>query len=65
MLIHGHATNKERSREYYSWRNMRDRCNNPGATGYKFYGGKGISVCKEWDEFTKFLKDMGPRPNGH
>lgn len=43
---------------------MRNRCNNPNATQYKWYGGKGIKVCKEWDDYTVFLLDMGERPEG-
>ena len=41
---------------------MRSRCNNPNSTGYKNYGAKGITVCKRWDVFEKFLEDMGERP---
>lgn len=34
---------------------MRSRCNNPKSTKYYLYGGKGITVCKEWDEsFERF-----------
>lgn len=28
---------------------MRDRCNNPNHAEYGAYGGRGISVCKEWE----------------
>ena len=28
---------------------MRYRCNNPRTTNFERYGGRGISVCKEWD----------------
>jgi hypothetical protein len=28
---------------------MRQRCQNPKATGYENYGGRGITVCPEWD----------------
>lgn len=38
------------TRIYKMWHNMRSRCKNPNATKYYLYGGKGISVCKEWDE---------------
>lgn len=39
---------------------MRDRCNNPNNDHYKNYGGRGISVCEEWDNaengFENFYK---------
>lgn len=27
---------------------MKERCYNPNATGYKNYGGRGITICDEW-----------------
>ena len=40
---------------YKTWHNMRSRCKNPNATRYKYYGGRGISVCVEWDnDFLSF-----------
>lgn len=36
------------------WCNMRTRCNNPNYDKYQWYGGKGISVCPEWDSFNAF-----------
>lgn len=44
------------TRLYNIWKNMRQRCNNPNANGYKTYGGRGIKVCEEWDEFPNFQK---------
>lgn len=44
------------------WRQMRQRCLNPNKDTYKHYGGRGITICPEWDSFEQFLKDMGPRP---
>lgn len=39
------------------------RCNNPKATAYNLYGGRGIKVCDRWMEsFSNFLEDMGERP---
>lgn len=39
------------------WSSMRQRCNNPKSDAFKNYGGRGISVCKEWDEsFVQFCK---------
>jgi hypothetical protein len=33
---------------------MRQRCNNPRCKEYRNYGARGISICKEWDEFIGF-----------
>lgn len=33
---------------YDTWRKMIERCTNPKVKGYENYGGRGISVCKEW-----------------
>lgn len=46
------------------WQNMRQRCNNPTNSDYKYYGGRGIKVCERWDNFANFLADMGERPEG-
>lgn len=40
--------NLSTSRLYSVWSNMKDRCNNPKSTFYRYYGGQGISVCNEW-----------------
>lgn len=54
---------KSHPREESSYRNMKTRCNNPKATGYEYYGGRGIKVCNRWlDSFWNFYADMGPRP---
>lgn len=39
---------------YYVFRGMHDRCANPKHKGFKNYGGRGISVCGEWQEFAPF-----------
>lgn len=36
------------------WTAMRQRCENPNSTAYKNYGGRGITVCQEWQEFIPF-----------
>lgn len=52
--------------EYIIWKAMRRRCNNPNNGDYKYYGGRGISVCPRWGDFLAFITDMGPRPSsGH
>lgn len=49
--------------EYWAWRSMRQRCNKPSHHAYRDYGGRGISICPRWDDFAKFMEDMGPRPS--
>lgn len=57
---------KSKTAEYRIWIQMRSRCRNPNCPRFGRYGGRGISVCPEWDDFLIFLKDMGPRPSpGH
>ena len=48
--------------EYLAWVNMRQRCNNPNHPEYERYGGRGISVCKEWDSYSQFYIDLGEKP---
>lgn len=50
--------------EYLIWRGMRSRCRDAGSTAFRNYGGRGITVCPEWEDFVVFLRDMGQRPNG-
>jgi len=49
---------------YRVWLSMRERCNNPKCSHYKWYGARGITVCPEWDDFEVFKRDMGDRPEG-
>jgi len=35
---------------YYVWNTMRMRCRNKGVENYRNYGGRGIKVCKSWNE---------------
>lgn len=50
-----HGLSKERL--YNIWSNMIQRCNNPKVTNYHNYGGRGITVCKTWqDDYTTFRK---------
>lgn len=43
------------TRLYKVWLTMKSRCNNPNMRCYKHYGGRGISVCGEWEnDFLSF-----------
>src|SRR4026208_765775 len=43
---------------------MKARCNDPRDDAYRWYGGRGITVCAAWAEsFEAFLRDIGPRPS--
>jgi hypothetical protein len=33
---------------------MHKRCSYPKSTGWKYYGGAGITVCAEWSDFATF-----------
>jgi len=54
---------RKRTPEYNTWKGVRQRCNNKNDPAYKHYGGRGIKVCKRWDDYELFLKDMGHRPS--
>lgn len=52
-----------KTRIYKIWHDMKMRCLNPNDTCWKYYGGRGISVCLEWHNFEQFLNDMGECPS--
>lgn len=43
------------TRLFNIWSNLKQRCNNPNASGYDCYGGRGITYCKEWENFEPFM----------
>lgn len=51
------------SKEYNSWGNAQQRCDNPNNPGYDDYGGRGITFCDRWRKFENFLADMGECPD--
>lgn len=61
---HGHAASGAPTRTYRTWMAMKRRCFYPHARGWKYYGGRGITVCERWLLFENFLADMGQRPSG-
>lgn len=44
-------------RNFRIWVAMRQRCSNPRNTYYKNYGGRGITVCKEWEGSYETFRD--------
>lgn len=52
---HGMSKN---NKFYTIWCNMEQRCNNKNNQRYKYYGSRGIIVCKEWLKFENFKNDM-------
>lgn len=63
-IKHGQAIGGVRTPEFQCWTDMIRRCENPKATGYENYGGRGIAVCERWKVFENFKEDMGSRPEG-
>lgn len=59
VTTHGASWKENQTSEYRTWVEMRARCRSKR----KNYGGRGIKVCREWDDsFECFLRDMGPKP---
>lgn len=54
---------KSQSIEYKIWVNMKQRCLNKKNTDYRYYGGRGITVCERWLKFENFFEDMGELPH--
>lgn len=50
------------------WAAMMNRCFNPAAGNYAWYGGSGVTVCQEWAAdpwaFIRYVeRELGPRPS--
>jgi hypothetical protein len=62
-VTHGYARVGPKPAEYITWTLMKQRCGNPKGQNFKYYGGRGITVCARWrNDFASFLADMGPKP---
>ena len=48
--VHGEAG----SRLHKIWANMKNRCSCKSHRAYENYGGRGIEVCEEWQDFREF-----------
>jgi hypothetical protein len=64
MVVRRNTTHgKSKTPEYRTWKGMISRCYNKNNKSYKHYGGRGITVCREWRRsFLAFLKSVGPVP---
>lgn len=51
-LKHGMA----KTRLWKIWIDIRNQCEREEDKSYPYYGGRGISVCEEWKEFSPFKK---------
>lgn len=57
-------SDRQKMSEYTSWRAMKMRCLQPSSVQYKYYGGRGVKICRQWVEsFDQFLLDMGFKPS--
>lgn len=62
---HGHRPHRKESPTYLVWNGIVGRTTNPTNTSWKYYGARGVKMCKRWrEDFRNFLADMGPRPKG-
>ena len=59
-----HRTDGRKTSEYKAWGGMKDRCFNPNSHKWKYYGGRGITVCDRWRySYENFIDDMGLKPD--
>ena len=62
-IFHG-VTQTELKRLRWVYYDMNRRCKSPSHKGFVNYGGRGIKVCRRWQQsFFNWLQDMGLRPD--
>ncbi len=49
-----HGGYKERL--YSVWKDMRNRCHSCNDESFSLYGGRGITICEEWNDYSNFRK---------
>ena len=55
QIKHGDSARRRIARLYTIWKGMKQRCLYQKYHAYKRYGGRGISICKEWrDNYQAF-----------
>jgi hypothetical protein len=66
---HGYRKAKDTHPAYRAYRGMMSRCYDPGNSGYKWYGAKGVTVCDEWRDnpkaFIEWALRSGWQPGLH
>lgn len=56
-ITHGQTVGRLFHPTYNTWGGLKARCNNPACHAYGDYGGRGIKICKGWEEnFTAFYE---------
>lgn len=57
-LLERSTTHNQRHTHLYEvWKGIRQRCNNPKHSSYHNYGGRGITICEEWDKSFQAFYD--------
>lgn len=52
---HGFTSHKApKERLFNIWWRMNQRCKDPNVSHYKDYGGRGITICEEWENYGAF-----------
>lgn len=63
-IKHGQAASGKETPEYSTWEHLKARCLNPRHAKYPYYGGRGITVCRAWqDSFQAFFEHIGRKPS--
>lgn len=50
-IAHGDS----KSRLYNIWTGIKTRCRNPNCASFVNYGARGIDLCAEWDDYSRFM----------
>lgn len=60
---HNKTHGMTQTRTYRIWHHIKERCFSTKCKEYRFYGGRGITMCPSWvNSFQSFLRDVGEAP---